>query len=217
MTPSCPCLSFTTLGEGCYYYTHSTEEALKPRAVRFLAQSHTAAEGQGQDSSPGLFAAAVPDLGFPPVSCPGSAPINSVLLFILGVVCAFPLLRTTGPVAAPREVFRGRSLLSVEPGSKVRCGSVPGGCGLGTGSSRGSGDRTLHLWPLPGTEQPLPSQPFTRQEIIGFAIGSVSSALYLLSRLPQIRTNVSPGQGRGRRGRVCGLCAAGLGSNCRSA
>ncbi|XP_032248293.1 lysosomal amino acid transporter 1 homolog isoform X2 [Phoca vitulina] len=78
-----------------------------------------------------------------------SAPINSVLLFILGVVCAFPLLRTTGPVAAPREVFRGRSLLSVEPGSK----------------------------------------PFTRQEIIGFAIGSVSSALYLLSRLPQIRTN----------------------------
>ncbi|XP_034875517.1 lysosomal amino acid transporter 1 homolog isoform X1 [Mirounga angustirostris] len=78
-----------------------------------------------------------------------STPINSVLLFILGVLCAFPLLRTAGPVAAPREVFRGRTLLSVEPGSK----------------------------------------PFTRQEIIGFAIGSVSSALYLLSRLPQIRTN----------------------------
>lgn len=25
-------------------------------------------------------------------------------------------------VAAPREVFRGRTLLSVEPGNKVRCG-----------------------------------------------------------------------------------------------
>lgn len=34
-----------------------------------------------------------------------------------------------------------------------------------------------------------PSQPFTEKEVIGFAIGSVSSALYLFSRLPQIRTN----------------------------
>ncbi|KAK2499018.1 hypothetical protein MC885_003608 [Smutsia gigantea] len=32
-------------------------------------------------------------------------------------------------------------------------------------------------------------KPFTRQEIIGFVIGSISSVLYLLSRLPQIRTN----------------------------
>ncbi|XP_045860738.1 lysosomal amino acid transporter 1 homolog isoform X3 [Meles meles] len=78
-----------------------------------------------------------------------STPINSVLLFILGLACAAPLLRTTGPVAARREVFRSRMLLSVEPGSK----------------------------------------PFTQQEIIGFVIGSVSSVLYLLSRLPQIRTN----------------------------
>lgn len=78
-----------------------------------------------------------------------STPINSALLFILGMACAAPLLRTTGPVAARREVFRGRTLLSVEPGSK----------------------------------------PFTQQEIIGFVIGSVSSMLYLLSRLPQIRTN----------------------------
>ncbi|XP_022370086.1 lysosomal amino acid transporter 1 homolog isoform X3 [Enhydra lutris kenyoni] len=78
-----------------------------------------------------------------------STPINSVLLFILGLACAAPLLRTTGPVAAQREVFRGRTLLSVEPGSK----------------------------------------PFTQQEIVGFVIGSVSSVLYLLSRLPQIRTN----------------------------
>uniref|UniRef100_A0ABI7ZQZ0 Solute carrier family 66 member 1 n=1 Tax=Felis catus TaxID=9685 RepID=A0ABI7ZQZ0_FELCA len=78
-----------------------------------------------------------------------STPINSLLLFILAMVCTTPLLRSAGPVTAPSEVFRGRTLLSVEPGSK----------------------------------------PFTRQEIIGFVIGSVSSVLYLLSRLPQIRTN----------------------------
>ncbi|XP_011848522.1 PREDICTED: lysosomal amino acid transporter 1 homolog isoform X5 [Cercocebus atys] len=80
---------------------------------------------------------------------PLSAPINSMLLFLMGTACATPLLSAAGPVAAPREGFRGRALLSVEPGSK----------------------------------------PFTRQEIIGFVIGSVSSVLYLLSRLPQIRTN----------------------------
>ncbi|XP_012929747.1 lysosomal amino acid transporter 1 homolog isoform X4 [Heterocephalus glaber] len=78
-----------------------------------------------------------------------SAPINSVLLFISGTVCITPLLSSTGPVAAPREAFQGRMLLSVEPGNK----------------------------------------PFTKQEIIGFVVGSVSSVLYLLSRLPQIRTN----------------------------
>ncbi|XP_012577890.1 PREDICTED: lysosomal amino acid transporter 1 homolog isoform X1 [Condylura cristata] len=80
-----------------------------------------------------------------------STPINSMLLFLLGVVCTTPLLSGAGAasVAAPREVFRGRTLLSVEPGNK----------------------------------------PFTQQEIIGFVIGSISSVLYLLSRLPQIRTN----------------------------
>ncbi|XP_058409057.1 lysosomal amino acid transporter 1 homolog isoform X2 [Diceros bicornis minor] len=78
-----------------------------------------------------------------------SASINSVLLFILGLTCITPLLSSAGSVVAPREVFRGRTLLSVEPTSK----------------------------------------PFTRQEIIGFVIGSISSMLYLLSRLPQIRTN----------------------------
>lgn len=78
-----------------------------------------------------------------------SAPINSVLLFILGTVCITPLLSISDPVAVPREGFRGRMLLSVEPGNK----------------------------------------PFTKKEVIGFVIGSVSSVLYLLSRLPQIRTN----------------------------
>ncbi|XP_013865803.1 lysosomal amino acid transporter 1 homolog [Austrofundulus limnaeus] len=32
-------------------------------------------------------------------------------------------------------------------------------------------------------------QPFTKNEIIGFAIGSLSSVLYLCSRLPQMYTN----------------------------
>ncbi|XP_013374906.1 PREDICTED: lysosomal amino acid transporter 1 homolog [Chinchilla lanigera] len=53
-----------------------------------------------------------------------SAPINSVLLFILGTVCIMPLLSSTGSVAAPRKVFQGRMLLSVEPGDKVRCGPL---------------------------------------------------------------------------------------------
>lgn len=53
---SCPCVSFTTRGEGCYY-THPTEEALKLREVGLLARSHTATEGQGQDSSRARFAA----------------------------------------------------------------------------------------------------------------------------------------------------------------
>uniref|UniRef100_A0A8B9FYN1 Lysosomal amino acid transporter 1 homolog n=1 Tax=Amazona collaria TaxID=241587 RepID=A0A8B9FYN1_9PSIT len=35
----------------------------------------------------------------------------------------------------------------------------------------------------------LVSEPFTRSEIIGFTIGSVSSVLYLCSRVPQIYTN----------------------------
>ncbi|XP_074074366.1 lysosomal amino acid transporter 1 homolog isoform X2 [Macrotis lagotis] len=35
----------------------------------------------------------------------------------------------------------------------------------------------------------LTDKPFTKQEIIGFTIGSISSLLYLLSRLPQIYTN----------------------------
>jgi hypothetical protein len=33
---------------------------------------------------------------------------------------------------------------------------------------------------------------FTTKEIIGFSIGSISSLLYLCSRLPQMYTNVSP-------------------------
>uniref|UniRef100_A0A8C9EKS6 Solute carrier family 66 member 1 n=1 Tax=Pavo cristatus TaxID=9049 RepID=A0A8C9EKS6_PAVCR len=43
-----------------------------------------------------------------------------------------------------------------------------------------------------GPEGPGP-EPISKTEIIGFAIGSVSSVLYLCSRLPQIYTNVSEG------------------------
>nr|XP_009940077.1 PREDICTED: lysosomal amino acid transporter 1 homolog [Opisthocomus hoazin] len=35
----------------------------------------------------------------------------------------------------------------------------------------------------------LGSKPFTRSEIVGFTIGSISSVLYLCSRVPQIYTN----------------------------
>lgn len=86
-----------------------------------------------------------------------------------------------------------------------------GWSGVGATWSGGSlprrelGALALHPWPLLGTEQPPPpSQPFTRKEIIGFVIGSVSSALYLFSRLPQIRTNVSCGQGGRAVGRADG-------------
>ncbi|XP_054705268.1 lysosomal amino acid transporter 1 homolog isoform X1 [Grus americana] len=40
-----------------------------------------------------------------------------------------------------------------------------------------------------GSKPPLALQPFTRSEIIGFTIGSISSVLYLCSRVPQIYTN----------------------------
>lgn len=82
---------------------------------------------------------------------------------------------------------------------------LPHPCGQ-LGGGRELGALILHLWPPLATEHPpLPSQPFTRQEVIGFVIGSVSSVLYLFSRLPQIRTNVSHVQGGGPwRGGRCG-------------
>ncbi|KAM9270287.1 lysosomal amino acid transporter 1 homolog isoform 2-T2 [Morus bassanus] len=40
-----------------------------------------------------------------------------------------------------------------------------------------------------GSKLPLALQPFTGSEIIGFTIGSISSVLYLCSRVPQIYTN----------------------------
>lgn len=98
-----------------------------------------------------------------PCSRPGSARINSLLLFILGVACTTPLLRSARSGAAPREVFRGRTLLSVEPGNKVRCRHerVEWGWGSGVATWLGGslprrelGALALHPWPLRGTEQP---------------------------------------------------------------
>ncbi|XP_074970346.1 lysosomal amino acid transporter 1 homolog isoform X1 [Phalacrocorax aristotelis] len=40
-----------------------------------------------------------------------------------------------------------------------------------------------------GSKPLLALQPFTRSEVIGFTIGSISSVLYLCSRVPQIYTN----------------------------
>lgn len=61
---------------------------------------------------------------------------------------------------------------------------------------------------LLGTEHSLLlSQPFTQQEIIGFVIGSISSVLYLFSRLPQIHTNVSLERGGAEWKRRAGLAA----------
>lgn len=39
-----------------------------------------------------------------------------------------------------------------------------------------------------------PLQPFSQKEVVGFVIGSISSVLYLLSRVPQIYTNVRVGR-----------------------
>ncbi|KFP29457.1 Lysosomal amino acid transporter 1, partial [Colius striatus] len=42
---------------------------------------------------------------------------------------------------------------------------------------------------LKAWDPPFALQPFTRSEIVGFTIGSISSVLYLCSRVPQIYTN----------------------------
>lgn len=44
-------------------------------------------------------------------------------------------------------------------------------------------------------------QAFSTKEIIGFTIGSISSVLYLCSRLPQMHTNVSLKKGSGGVGK----------------
>ena len=90
--------------------------------------------------------------------------------------------------------MRGRSGV----GGATR-GHVVGGLRSPEGSL-GPSPFTLGLCGAPSS-LPRP-QPFTRKEIIGFVIGSVSSALYLFSRLPQIRTNVSRGQGGRAVGRA---------------
>uniref|UniRef100_A0A8D1SRP9 Solute carrier family 66 member 1 n=1 Tax=Sus scrofa TaxID=9823 RepID=A0A8D1SRP9_PIG len=94
---------------------------------------------------------------------PWSAHINSMLLFIVGMTCVTPLLSSSGAGAAPREVFRGRTLLSVEPGSKVRSwGGMGGGWGWGSVSRgpslHGQGSGRIAVSGKPGalTQHPNP-------------------------------------------------------------
>ncbi|XP_041275322.1 lysosomal amino acid transporter 1 homolog isoform X2 [Pyrgilauda ruficollis] len=60
---------------------------------------------------------------------------------------------------------------------------------LGSASTEapGASFKGRSLLSAPGDE--LGPKPFSRTEIIGFAIGSISSVLYLCSRVPQICTN----------------------------
>lgn len=59
---------------------------------------------------------------------------------------------------------------------------------LGSASTEDPGTiKGRSLLSAPGDE--LRSKPFSRTEIIGFTIGSISSVLYLCSRVPQICTN----------------------------
>ncbi|NXB69086.1 LAAT1 protein, partial [Struthidea cinerea] len=61
---------------------------------------------------------------------------------------------------------------------------------LGSASTEDPGTfKGRSLLSAPGDEPG--SKPFSRTEIIGFTIGSISSVLYLCSRVPQICTNVS--------------------------
>ncbi|NWV61988.1 LAAT1 protein, partial [Malurus elegans] len=67
-------------------------------------------------------------------------------------------------------------------------GSLSGLSLLGSASPEDPGTfkgRSLLPVPVPGPA----FQPFSRTEIIGFTIGSISSVLYLCSRVPQICTN----------------------------
>lgn len=62
----------------------------------------------------------------------------------------------------------------------------------------------------------LALQPFNRSEIIGFTIGSISSVLYLCSRVPQIYTNVSVTAERGSMGIPGALTFQPMGSSVSS-
>ncbi|XP_038602725.1 lysosomal amino acid transporter 1 homolog [Tachyglossus aculeatus] len=68
-------------------------------------------------------------------------------------------------------------------------GSVSAAPFLGTSSPPALGDASFRGRTLLAIGSEPGNKPFTQKEIIGFAIGSISSMLYLLSRLPQIYTN----------------------------
>ncbi|NWR37237.1 LAAT1 protein, partial [Tachuris rubrigastra] len=100
-------------------------------------------------------------------------------LVMLSLYCYYRVknrgVRFTAPVSAA-FVFLSTGTVSALP--------LLGGhtAAQGAGTFPGRSLLSLH------TDDPG-SKPFTRSEIIGFTIGSVSSVLYLCSRLPQIYTN----------------------------
>lgn len=113
-----------------------------------------------------------------------------MVLYVVGVACVLGF--TTSLAQLPglgtqQEMipsgFRSRALLSTSKGSSIKVSPT---------------------WDLSNVNQlclaffwsnvlcaSLSLQAFTTKEIIGFSIGSVSSVLYLCSRLPQMYTNVS--------------------------
>lgn len=79
--------------------------------------------------------------------------------------------------------FRGRALLALEEDNgavQVMDGLIHSSCGWFIYLCGFNVGLLLDVF-----------QPFKTREIIGFVIGSISSVLYLCSRLPQIYTNVS--------------------------
>lgn len=122
------------------------------------------------------------------VSSPGRTVLHAVgVACVLGFTTSLTNLHGLG---AKQEIipfgFRSRSLLSTSDASLIRVSHLfnwqPGVIYLfisGNSSWCNNVSASLLL------------QAFTPKEIIGFSIGSVSSVLYLFSRLPQMYTNVS--------------------------
>lgn len=99
-------------------------------------------------------------------------------LAMLSLYCYYRV--KNGGRAFPAPINAAFAFLSV--------GSLPSLSLLGSASTEAPGAfKGRSLLSAPGDE--LGPKPFSRTEIIGFAIGSISSVLYLCSRVPQIRTN----------------------------
>lgn len=114
------------------------------------------------------------------------------LLHVVGVVCVLGFTTSFAQLPGFRNQqeiipsgFRSRALLSTSGDIKVRLNN------LFHRSPEGSEHITAIFFLVSHVFASLSLQAFTPKEIIGFSIGSVSSMLYLCSRLPQMYTNVS--------------------------
>lgn len=118
-------------------------------------------------------------------------------LYMVGVVCVLGFTTSFSQLLSlstqPENVlsgFRSRSLLSLTTHDLdfVRVSPIHL-CNL---RNEGVDELAALLFPpRSNMSLPLSLQPFTPKEIVGFSIGSISSVLYLCSRLPQMYTNVS--------------------------